>query len=258
MRGHCNYFVIIRAGFIACLAGFLFQSTTRGQIPETSRQVIVGIAADANSQRATMQGWQRDRAGSPWKPAFEKSWAALLGKNGLAWGLGISSPPDQSLPEKAEKDGKAPAGIFRLGTVFGYANAAPRGTTWPYTQVGKWDAWIDDPKLPHYTEHVRVDPQNVPPWFESQRMRLGDSAYKWLLEIKHNSAPARAGAGSAIFFHVQRGPDKASAGCTTMAQDDLEKLIRWLRPEAEPVYVLLAREAYDGLVAKWKLPVKEP
>ena len=254
MRGHCNYFVIFRTGFVACLAGFLLRSTTHGQIPETSRQVIVAIAPDANSHHAAMQVWQRERAGGLWKPAFEKSWAVLLGKNGLAWGLGIFSTPDQSLPEKSEKDGRTPAGIFRLGPVVGNANAAPRGTTWPYTQAGKWDAWIDDPKLPHYNEHVRVDPQNVPAWFESQRMRLGDDAYKWLLEIKHNPVPARAGAGSAIFFHVRRGPDRPSAGCTTMAQDDLEKLIRWLRPEAEPVYVLLTRMTYESLSAKWKLP----
>ena len=47
------------------------------------------------------------------------------------------------------------------------------GAAWNYLQVGQWDAWIDDPRLPHYNHHVRVDPKDVPPWFESQRMRLG-------------------------------------------------------------------------------------
>jgi L,D-peptidoglycan transpeptidase YkuD (ErfK/YbiS/YcfS/YnhG family) len=187
-------------------------------------------------------------------PAFAKPLPVLIGTHGMAWGRGIFSPPDRSLPEKVEKDGRAPAGIFRLGPVYGYAKAAPPDSTWPYLQVGKWDAWIDDPKLPHYNEHVRVDPRNVPAWFESQRMRLGDDAYRWLLEIKHNTAPAVPGFGSAIFFHVRRGPDKPTVGCTTMALADLEKIIRWLRPEADPVYVLLPRAAYERLRGTWKLP----
>ena len=167
---------------------------------------------------------------------------------------GVFLRPTDRKPRKTEKDGRAPAGIFALGTLHGYAPAPPKGTAWPYLQVGPYDAWIDDPKLPHYNEHVRVDPRQIPDWFEKQKMRLGDNAYKWLLEIRHNTNPAEPGAGSAIFFHVRRGADRPTAGCTAMAVEDLERFIAWLKPEAKPYYVLLPREEYDQLRAAWKLP----
>jgi L,D-peptidoglycan transpeptidase YkuD (ErfK/YbiS/YcfS/YnhG family) len=153
-----------------------------------------------------------------------------------------------------EKDGKAPAGVFHLGQLFGYAAAAPQGTSWPYIKVTQLDAWVDDPRNPYYNQHVRVRSDAIPPWFEKQRMRLGDSAYKWMVAIKHNANPPVAGYGSAIFFHVRRGPDKPTAGCTSMAEENLVRLIRQLDPTASPHYVLLPQAEYAALRGPWRLP----
>ncbi len=178
----------------------------------------------------------------------------LLGREGLAWGRGVFQPPPSGAPVKREKDWRAPAGVFQIGALFGYAPAPPRGAAWPYIQVGKWDAYVDDPANPFYNRHVRVRPEQVPPWFEKQRMRLGDAAYKWMLEIRHNQNPAAPHAGSAIFFHVRRGPDRPSAGCTTMAVEHLEWLVSWLRAADSPHYVLLPRTEYLALRQAWRLP----
>ncbi len=254
MRVPCNYFVNFRCLLIAGAAILLLDSQVSGQIPDEVSQVLAAVAPDWNSQRATLQCFQRDGKNFPWRAAFRAECPVLLGRNGVAWGRGIFTPPNDKQFRKAEKDGRAPAGIFALGPVHGYAPAGPQGSTWPYVQVGPYDAWIDDPRLPHYNEHVRVDPRQIPDWFESQKMRLGDNAYKWLLEIKHNTNPPIAGCGSAIFFHVRRGPDRPTAGCTAMALDDLERIIIWLRPEAKPHYVLLPRETYERLRSEWRLP----
>lgn len=224
------------------------------QVPDAARQLLVAVAPDWDSQRAAMQAYRRDGKNDPWRAVFTSDWPVLLGRNGLAWGRGVFSPPEDKLPRKMEKDGRAPAGIFALGALLGYATDPPQGARWPYIQVGPYDAWIDDPRLPQYNEHVRVNPRQIPDWFESQKMRLGDNAYKWLLEIRHNTSPARPGSGSAIFFHVRRGPDRPSIGCTTMSLEDLERMIIWLRPEARPYYVLLPREAYERLRNEWRLP----
>lgn len=254
MRGHCNYIVKLKAPGAVLLALLLCDIAAVGQVPDSSRQVLLALAADWDSARATLQGFQRDDRRSPWRAAFPGPWPVLLGRRGMAWGQGDFSAPADGRPAKTEKDGRAPAGVFRLGAVYGYDPAPPRGSTWPYVQVGPLDAWIDDPTLPHYNRHVRIDPRHVPEWFESQKMRLGDAAYRWLLEIRHNSDPPRPGRGSAIFFHVRRGPDRPSAGCTTMAREDLERIIRWLKPAARPRYVLLPREAYQRLREAWHLP----
>jgi len=249
-----KYKVKLTGFAILSVVSWMMPVPALSQVPSQARQLIVATAPSWSSHRAILHCWQRSDASEPWQPAFPQSWPALLGRNGMAWGRGAFSPPESSVPWKIEKDGKAPAGVFELGALHGYAKTPPPGAVWPYLQVGPWDAWIDNPSLPRYNEHVRVDPRNVPSWFESQRMRLGDNAYKWLLEVRHNTGPATPGYGSAIFFHVRRGPDKPTAGCTTMAVENLEKMIRWLRPNANPYYVLLPQAEYDRLRTAWKLP----
>ncbi|MCP5558330.1 MAG: L,D-transpeptidase family protein [Verrucomicrobiaceae bacterium] len=224
------------------------------QIGPSVRQVVVATAPDWNTHRATLQCFQRPSAKAPWQAVLPESVPVLLGRNGLAWGRGVFNVPQNGVAMKVERDGRAPAGVFQLGLLFGYAGTAPKGSLWPYHQVGKWDAYVDDPQNPNYNRHVVIDPRNVPPWFEKQRMRLGDSAYKWMLEIRHNQNPVAPGYGSAIFFHVRRGPDKPSAGCTTMAVENLERILRWLDPRAFPHYVLLPRADYQALRGAWGLP----
>lgn len=239
---------------LVIVAGGLCPGVGEAQVGSSVRQLIVAQAADWNANTAVLQCYQRPSARAPWQAVFPQPVPVLLGRSGLAWGRGTFSPPQNGIPPKVEKDWRAPAGIFQLGLLFGYAPAPPGGTRWPYHQVGPWDAYVDDSTSPHYNRHIRVDPRNVPAWFEKQRMRLGDAAYKWMLEIRHNQNPAVPGRGSAIFFHVRRGPTKPSAGCTTMAEADLVKLIRWLDPQASPHYVLLPRADYQALRAAWRLP----
>jgi L,D-peptidoglycan transpeptidase YkuD (ErfK/YbiS/YcfS/YnhG family) len=113
---------------------------------------------------------------------------------------------------------------------------------------------VDDAGSPDYNKHVTVDPANPPPWFDKEKMRHGDFAYRWLVEIRHNSDPPVPNGGSAIFFHIRRGPDRKTAGCTTMAEDELVKMIRWLRAEKHPHYVLLPRSEYEAKWKAWGLP----
>lgn len=243
-------FLLLGAFF--CL--FCAPETAFSQIGSAVRQVIVTQAPDWHSQTAILQCFERQDARSPWRPAFQSSIPVLLGRHGMAWGRGVFAAPRNGVPAKIERDGKAPAGVFRLGQLFGYAPRPPEGTRWPYIQVGSYDAWVDDIHNPYYNQHVRVKPDDIPPWFEKQRMRLGDNAYKWMLAIQHNTGPAAPGYGSAIFFHVRRGPKTPTAGCTSMAEENLVKVVRWLKPEASPHYVLLPEADYHALRRAWNLP----
>ena len=228
---------------------------SQAQLGRAVRQVIVAQAGSWNSNTATLQCWQRSSSSAPWQPVLPKPVPVLLGKKGLAWGRGVFQPPNNGIPAKVEKDWRAPAGVFQLGSLFGYAGSPPAGARWPYIQVGPWDAYVDDSTSRYYNRHVRIDPrQGIPPWFEKQKMRLGDSAYKWMLEIRHNQQPTAPGYGSAIFFHVRRGPTTPSAGCTTMAETDLVRLLGWLDPSASPHYVLLPKADYAALRGAWGLP----
>ncbi|MFL6590856.1 MAG: L,D-transpeptidase [Chthoniobacterales bacterium] len=221
-------------------------------VPDDCTQLIVGIAPDWNSMRGNLQLFERT-AGNDWNSVTQPV-PVLFGKHGLAWGSGLAGQEESGL-RKAERDGRAPAGVFRIGKIYTYDGQLPAGADFPFHQVTTADAWVDDVKHPDYNRFVTIpDPANPPPWFARQKMRHNDFAYRWLVEIRHNSDPPVPGAGSAIFFHIRRGVSRPSAGCTTMAEPDLVRIITWLRAPRRPCYVLLPEAEYARKWQAWHLP----
>lgn len=234
-------------GAAAILLGFALPAQA---LEPSVRQLIVSIAPTWNSPSGKLQLFEKD--GKGWK-AVSQPVRVLYGKNGLAWGRGLLGENEQGL-HKVERDKRAPAGVFRIGKIYTYDDALPEGASYPFHTITDRDAWIDDPTLPDYNKHVVIDAKNPPPWFEKQKMRLNDPPHRWLIEIRHNADPPVSGGGSAIFFHIQRGPDRASAGCTVMTQPSILQIIRWLRAPANPQYVLLPAEEYKARWKAWGLP----
>ena len=238
--------------FRFCALLLLGSSAYAAGVPDNCTQLIVGTAPNWNSMRGQMQLFER-KPGAKWEPVAPPV-AVLFGKHGLAWGSGLAGQNESGL-RKVERDGRAPAGVFKIGKIYTYDAQLPAGADFPFHQVTTADAWIDDVKHPEYNRFVRIpDPANPPAWFAKQKMRHNDFAYRWLVEIRHNSDPPVAGAGSAIFFHIRRGVARPSAGCTTMAESDLVKMITWLRAPRQPYYVLLPTAEYDSKWQKWNLP----
>jgi L,D-peptidoglycan transpeptidase YkuD (ErfK/YbiS/YcfS/YnhG family) len=215
------------------------------------RQLIVSVAPEWASSQGRLQRYERGPDGR-WQRVGE-SVPVLYGKNGLAWGRGIRGAEEPGL-RKREGDGRSPAGVFALGRIYGNDATLPDGADFPYHQVTVRDAWPDDPENPFYNQHVTVDAAQPPAWFATQRMRTGDAAYRWRVEIRHNADPVEPGAGSATFFHIRRGETRRTSGCTTMAEPALQDLVVWLRAAAKPHYVLLPRAEYERLGQAWGLP----
>jgi L,D-peptidoglycan transpeptidase YkuD (ErfK/YbiS/YcfS/YnhG family) len=229
----------------------LISSVRADGVPPDCTQLIVGIAPDWNAIHGTLQLFER-KGGADWT-AISPSFPALFGKNGLAWGTGLAGQHETGLRKK-ERDGRAPAGVFRIGQVFGYDAALPAGGDYPYHQVTEADVWSDDPRSPNYNRHVVIDPKNPPDNYSHEKMKSGDFAYHWLIEIRHNSDPPVPEDGSAIFFHIRRGINHPTTGCTTMAEDNLVKIVAWLRAPRYPCYVLLPVSEYDKKWQAWGLP----
>jgi L,D-peptidoglycan transpeptidase YkuD (ErfK/YbiS/YcfS/YnhG family) len=235
-----------------CLVLLLLPFTTDAEdrLNLSVTQLIIGIAPTWDSMNGRLQRF--DYAREAWRAAGPPV-PVLFGKSGLAWGRGLINGQDQA-PVKMEHDHRAPAGVFRIGVIYTYDRSLPPGSNYPFHTVEAGDAWVDDVHNPHYNQHVTVDAKNPPPWFEKQKMRRGDFAYRWLVEIRHNADPPLPGYGSAIFFHIRRGVTRPSAGCTTMAEKDLVELIRWLRTGGNPVYVCLPKSEYLDHWKIWGLP----
>ena len=233
----------------AALAAITPGASRAGDL-DGAKQLVVSVAPTWDSVNGKLQRFER--AGRGWK-AVAPPVAVLYGKGGLVWGRGVFGTEEPGT-HKVERDGRAPAGVFRIGTIYTYDAALPAGADFPFHTVGAGDAWIDDVTHPQYNQHVVVNPALPPAWFEKQKMRHGDFAYRWLVEIRHNSDPPAPGAGSAIFFHIRRGATRPTAGCTTMAEENLVGLIRWLRADQRPHYALLPRAEYEAKWKAWGLP----
>jgi L,D-peptidoglycan transpeptidase YkuD (ErfK/YbiS/YcfS/YnhG family) len=241
--------------FAALSLGF----STRGIAADSrlgldAEQMVVCIAPNESASEGTLQLFHRD-ASKQWQ-ADGKPWPVLFGMRGLAWGRGIN-PPQPGL-QKANGDHRNPMGLFKIGMVLGYAPNLPSGAKgWPYHQVTDRDAWIDDPKidgLPYNHLYTLPPGAPFPNWWAKEHMHLDDFAYNWLVLIEHNYDEPVPEAGNEIFFHIRRGQHYRTAGCTTMAQDDLEELIKWLKPGSNAMLAELTRADYARFWKEWHLP----
>lgn len=214
-------------------------------------QAVVVTAASWDSVDAVLRRYERDTPSDAWR-AIGPAIPAAVGRAGMGWGIGLHPPVEDFTPHKREGDGRAPAGVFALRHVFGYADEAA-WVRMPYLPSTEATACVDDPHSAHYNR--RVDRDSVTPdWASHEEMRRGDPLYRWGVWVGHNDAPPRAMGGSCIFLHVWAGPGVATSGCTAMAEDGLRDVIAWLRPEARPVLVQLPRAEYARLRGAWRLP----
>lgn len=195
-----------------------------------------------------------ERKNGDWK-SIGSGWKGRIGKNGLAWGVG-ENPIPRGAAMKREGDFKAPAGIFQLGDVWGYAKREPVHRNQTYHQITSKDLWVEDSKSYQYNQHVRLSYEPKTTWEKKQQMRLNDPPHSLKLFIRHNSMPhTRGQAGSAIFFHIwRRNGAAATAGCTTMPEKKLRQLVKWVDPKKQPLFILLPKSEYAAKKAAWKLP----
>ena len=203
-------------------------------LPEGCRQAIRVTAPDWSNPDGELQRFRRNPQGL-WR-VEGAPWPVRLGKSGLRWGRGLHEPP-AGAPRKREGDQAATAGIFLLGPAFGYAPTPPVGTRLPWREASVHDFWVDDPKSPDYNRWIRLAPGQTKTWTSVEAMRRPDALYEFGIVVHHNLTPTEPGAGSAIFLHVWSGPESTTAGCTSMAREDLLTLLGWLDPAQSPLLI---------------------
>jgi L,D-peptidoglycan transpeptidase YkuD (ErfK/YbiS/YcfS/YnhG family) len=220
-------------------------------------QAVLVITPDWQSPNGMLQAFERKKGA--WQPIGD-SIAVSIGKNGSAWGLGIhpQQPPGSS---KIEGDGKAPAGIFNIGTAFGYAPSI--NTLIPYQGMDSSDWCVDVNDSPFYNRIVttkEVGFDAVKDSTEPMRRDIhlnGDMVYKKGFVIAHNPSNIPKG-GSCIFAHLWRAPGVATAGCTAMPEAAMDGLLAWLDVDKNPIFILLPQSEYNQLHATWQLPELSP
>jgi L,D-peptidoglycan transpeptidase YkuD (ErfK/YbiS/YcfS/YnhG family) len=189
---------------VACFAG------TGGS------QQLVTVTAPLHATAAALSYWTR--SGSCWR-RVGGPWRARLGRAGLSL-------------HKREGDGATPAGTFALGGT-AYGIAPDPGVRLRYHRLVCGDWWDEDPASPAYNTFQHVACGARPPFGgDSEALWRISPQYRYLVVIDYNASPVVAGRGSAIFLHVAVG---ATAGCVSLPEQQLVRLMRWLRPSAHPL-----------------------
>jgi L,D-peptidoglycan transpeptidase YkuD (ErfK/YbiS/YcfS/YnhG family) len=229
-----------------------------------STQMIMVTTSDWNAVEGRLQRYERGAPGEAWRPV-STSIPIVVGKNGLGWGIGAIATDDPKVraasdPVKQEGDGRAPAGVFALGTAFGYASQLPRESKMPYLELTPATECVDDVGSKHYNRVVERSTV-APDWNSSEHMRSAGESYRWGIVVNHNGTVTNAnarppvpGGGSCIFLHIWKSSEQGTVGCTAMSQIELETLLTWLDPKRKPLLVQLPAQEYGRLIERWKLP----
>jgi hypothetical protein len=248
-------------GFIAGIV--LLCSIANAQSPDasplaTSMQMMVVTTPDWDAVGGHLQRFERSKAGGRWRRVGGPI-AIVVGTKGMGWGLGLTPTDftetrDPLDPVKKEGDGKSPAGVFGIGSAFGYADRAPLGWKLHYTTLTPTVECVDDSSS-HFYNTIVDRARTTPDWNSSEKMASAGISYRWGAVIEHNPEAAPRG-GSCVFLHIWSGPDHGTAGCTAMPQEQLEPILAWLDPAKMPILVQMPAANYKRLKKAWNLPKK--
>ena len=222
---------------------------------EHSSQLIVVVTSDWNAVDGRLQRFARSTTAAGWEPVGDPV-TIVAGKGGMGWGAGVDSiDTARSVDDPAKRGGdhKSPAGIFRLGTAFGYDARPPGAWKLSYLPLTPAIDCVDDPQSPQYNQvvdHSAVTPS----WRSAEHMRNEGDSYKWGLVIEQNMYPTRSGAGSCVFLHVWSGAGVGTEGCTAMPLEELLPILGWLDPKLMPLLVQMPLSQYRQAQKPLHLP----
>ena len=204
-------------------------------IPNDSSQLIVVTTDNWSTKDGTLQRYEKNA--TQWQKIGEKI-NIVLGRNGLGWGKGLHTTPNDAKYIKKEGDGKAPAGLFSLGNGFGYSKTS-FPMTFPYASYKTTDHCIDDSNSQWYNQII--DSKTVAKDYKSfEHMKLRNNLYKYGITVNHNPSQI-VQAGSCIFIHIKSKSGKGTAGCTAMREDEITTILKWLKGEEKPLLLQLPK-----------------
>lgn len=215
---------------------------------KNAKQMIVVTTPHWQAIQGTLRLFERHSDEAAWVEVIPSA-PIVVGAHGMGWGKGLHRDIDLPI-RKREGDLRAPAGVFRLPSAFGYA--AHARSKLPYSQATADMRCVDDSASAFYNQMV-YESAVKPDWNSAEAMRRADTQYEWGVVVDNN--PQRLpGAGSCVFLHVWRNERHPTAGCTAMSPPQMQKILERLDPALSPVLVQLPVAEYAAYQVEWGLP----
>ena len=163
----------------------------------------------------------RPAAGNP-----RRGWLTADG-----WTIPVAIGRGGIMANKREGDGGTPRGTFHPRLLWWRADRHARPRTFlPARAIRPEDAWCEDPADRHYNRPMRRAAGE-----SGDRLTREDHLYDFIVEIDHNTVPRVAGRGSAVFLHLARSNFSPTAGCVSMTQSSMLRLLRRMGPQTRIV-----------------------
>jgi L,D-peptidoglycan transpeptidase YkuD (ErfK/YbiS/YcfS/YnhG family) len=217
-------------------------------VAENSLQLLVVTSSDWASKTATLRKYERKTKSDQWHAVGEPI-DVVVGKNGMGWGKDLAKFSGADEPNKKEGDGKSPAGLFFVGSPFGFDPSSAKN----YRQLKDSTYCVDDQDSKFYNQIIDThDPKITSNPSHNEKMRNQES-YKIGAEIKYPSSRKQA-TGSCIFMHIWKDSAHGTDGCVAMEEKNIRELVKWLNPKSKPVIVLMPLLTYDKVQVCLGLP----
>lgn len=247
-------YLFARGSAIAFLMFFFLESYSRAERPPKVKhlkcyQLLVVVNNGWDSVQGKLYAFKKEHG--KWRLQFSNP--VVLGSKGLAVGDGLIKLTIKG-PVKHEGDKRSPAGIFSIGTAFGYAEK--KDAAWiknRYVRAFDTLICVDDINSSNYNKLVDKDTARHD-YNSFEYMHLKKVYYKWGLFINHNSGKVVPGDGSCIFMHIWEDDHTGTDGCTAMTESNMLRVLHWINAKERPLLVQMPKDVYHIIKRQFGFP----
>jgi L,D-peptidoglycan transpeptidase YkuD (ErfK/YbiS/YcfS/YnhG family) len=183
-----------------------------------TRLVIVTVP-EMDTSKAELRTFERALPTGGWTLTGGPE-PAVVGARGIGWGHPYAYLARGSEPRKEEGDLRTPAGIYRMGTMFGFA----KDDRPDYIQLTPGTQFcVEDTSSPYYG---RIVPQSMAGEKTSGQNMATVPQFKRGIFIDYPPRAARK-AGSCIFLQVWRGDGAGTSAHVGLPEDRIRHLQDW-------------------------------
>ena len=211
----------------------LFKGTDLDQ----AEQLLLVVVPGWRSSEGKLQRYERPPGSGRWNQDGS-SFRVILAESGLAWVDEATYKPAGSQDPIKRRDNTSPAGVFTLGTAFGYDDAKQiENLNYDYLRVNSNIFCVDDESLPQYNRLIELT-RNPRITAGLRPMYRKDDLYRLGVVINHNSVdPPNPNLGCCLFLHAWDETELPTKGSTTMSYGNMLEVVRWLKRNKRPILV---------------------
>lgn len=199
-------------------------------------QLVTIADPTSGSLAGTATAWTRSASGC-WVPA------SLAGQPAMPYRAETGEGGIVPVYQRVGGDHGTPQGVFPFGGMYGVSNVSPN-PAYPYRHLvcGGW--WDEAPGSPTYDSFQQYPCGVTPPFaYSAEGLWTEIQAYVHFVDIVTPNPPENS---AGIFLHDYTSSGY-TAGCVALPPAELDAVLGWLNPGAQPHIIIGTNAAMNSL-----------